>query len=186
MSEGTDAARRPTPYLLAPLPLELLDAEPEFPPAGEPDELDCPVVLWPAAAPVPDFVLQSAGRVACFDSSQRSSFFAFWLFFAFWPERVSAGVLVAFSCAAPEALMWPVALSRPVDFDDVVPVVVVSVLIEDVPAAPPLIDEPVVPLPYAEDDVSLLAEPLRLDEVVFELVMPLVVDGELGVVLPLP
>jgi len=35
----------------------------------------------------------------------------------FCPERVSAGVLVAFSCARPELLMCDCALSRPVDLD---------------------------------------------------------------------
>lgn len=35
----------------------------------------------------------------------------------FCPERVAAGVLVAFSCARPELLMCDWALSRPVDFE---------------------------------------------------------------------
>jgi hypothetical protein len=35
----------------------------------------------------------------------------------FWPERVSAGVLVAFSCADPELLICDCALSRPVALD---------------------------------------------------------------------
>lgn len=94
----------------------------------------------------------------------------------FWPERVAAGVLVAFSCDAPLALMWFCALSRPVDllvedfevfdvveFDgfDVEP---------DVPTSPLLL--------FTVDDVAEPEVPAMLPLVVsIELPAALSVDG---------
>ena len=49
----------------------------------------------------------------------------------FWPERVAAGVLVAFSCARPELLMCDCALSSPVDFEVELPVSLEDVLGEE-------------------------------------------------------
>jgi hypothetical protein len=49
----------------------------------------------------------------------------------FWPERVAAGVLLAFSCASPDELMWDCALSSPVDFDDEVPLLSLELVPEE-------------------------------------------------------
>lgn len=78
----------------------------------------------------------------------------------FCPERDSAGVLVAFSCAAPEELIFEVALSRPVDFDELP---LVELLSEDevlgldeeelpVPMLEPAVPE-ALPLPYVDDEL---------------------------------
>lgn len=84
----------------------------------------------------------------------------------FWPERVAAGVFVAFSCARPEELMFEVALSSPVDFDalplepvsldeDALGLALLEPFIEALPLAPAL---PLVPA------VPLIEEPALLSE----------------------
>jgi len=74
----------------------------------------------------------------------------------FCPERVSAGVLVALSLARPEALMCEVALSRPVDFEALLPLVpLVEALSEDELGALEE-EEPLMPL---EEPVELLLVP---------------------------
>lgn len=105
----------------------------------------------------------------------------------FWPERVAAGVFVAFSCDAPLALMWLCALSRPVDllvedlepFDvddfDVEPEVPTSPLllfiVEDVPELgvdgeliEPVLDEPLVPSDPEVEPLLPDEEPVPLSE----------------------
>src|SRR5690348_6793019 len=59
----------------------------------------------------------------------------------FWPELVCAGVLVAFSCARPEALIFEVALSRPVDFEALLPVLPLVDALSDVEALGVLLED---------------------------------------------
>jgi hypothetical protein len=63
----------------------------------------------------------------------------------FWPERVAAGVLVAFWCSAPLVLIWFCALSSPVDF----------VVLEEVPEAPEV--PAMLPLLVSMELVALLS-----------------------------
>lgn len=138
--------------------LELPEAPaPELEPDAPP--LEAPPVLLPAvpASPPPQSFAANCGSVGF-----RFAHFADLLF---WPERVAAGVLVAFWFAAPEGLMCCCALSRPVDLlvlvllvpladrepeppsPLVVPVLLVPVLLPlsdeplEVPAVEPFIDE---------------------------------------------
>jgi len=85
----------------------------------------------------------------------------------FWPDRVAAGVLVAFSCCRPELLMFDCALSRPVDFEDELVVSLEDVLglddeeldelgLDDDVAPEFIEDEPLVP--------EVEAAPLYCDE----------------------
>jgi len=49
----------------------------------------------------------------------------------FWPERLAAGVLLAFSCESPEELMCDFALSSPVDFDEDVPLLSLELVADE-------------------------------------------------------
>lgn len=104
----------------------------------------------------------------------------------FCPERVAAGVLLAFSCAAPELLMCCFALSRPVDLL----VLLASLLLlepVEVPA-PDIEPEPpsllVVPVEPMLPDVPVLLVPVLLPFSEEPLVVPAVVP--LADELPVP
>jgi hypothetical protein len=166
----------------------VLPEAPEVPP----DVDDVPAALAP-------FAPQSFAAY-CGSLDLRPAHFADLLF---CPERVAAGVWVAFWCAAPLVLMWLCALSRPVDFEavpdgalfeadvfpaspllpfivDVLPAVSVEVLDEvpRLPLAEPLAPtEPeVAPLLPMEAPLPLIEEPLfvEVDAVPLPYVLPLV------------
>jgi hypothetical protein len=83
--------------------LEPAEDELELPDAPAPDVLPDA----PALSPLPQSFAANCGSAGL-----RFAHFADLLF---CPERVAAGVLLAFSCAWPELLMCCCALSRPVD-----------------------------------------------------------------------